>query len=187
MSDTAGEPEPDEASKPEAPTRLGAFLYSLRQADPVSLAALMTAVVASVIGVMQTAFMWDARNDEVEAALRAQQLRACVTYRHAAVVFNGNAQIVALEEDDTPESEVDLTLLWDDYATALSELTYLLPTRNDAAFDVAEEQAYLALEAFQDGDRERLALIAMADGQWSRAHDRILDTCDAVIRDVRDR
>lgn len=166
---------------------LTALVTSLQVSDRIALAALATAVIAGLIGVIQTAFMWDARNDESEAALRAQQLRACVNYRSTAVALNTRAQIYAAERVTPDKDELDA---FEEglgaYQDSISELSYLLPASAHGALDGVEVQAIAAYSAFVEEDFGKLADIANAQSPWAQAHDGVLEQCEEVVRHARD-
>ncbi len=162
------------------------FIDQILNTDAVSLGALITAVAAGIVGIVQTGFMWVARNDEVEAALRAEQIRACAAYRLAALDVNERAQYIA-RDGLTPSDEVEFPKLVTNYRNVVGQLGYLLPESSGEALEALERASVEAFNAFADGDMERLAAASAADSPWSRAHDGVLEACEAVIRDVRDR
>jgi hypothetical protein len=160
------------------------MLRSLRVSDRISLGALGTAVIASVVGVMQTGFMYVARNDEVEAALRSEQLRACSAYRIAG--FNLHARARWLSVDGVPIRDDGFGALSQDYGNAISQLNYLLPSGHEATLALAEVESTNVWGAFIEKDREALRDFSDEQGVWAQAHAEILEICDIVIRDVRD-
>lgn len=178
--------DPQEPQPSEPPTPMAAALRSLRVSDRISLAAVATAAIALLVGIVQTMFMWSARNDEVEASLRAEQLRACVSYRNAALDLNIRAQIIAQNGAATDEDDEVLHSLFDAYQVAIVELGYLLPQPDGPALDQVQDEATRTIEAYLAGDMSKLAAASASDSAWSHAHNGVLDACDRVIRDVRD-
>jgi hypothetical protein len=140
------------------------MLRSLRVSDRISLGALGTAVVASIVGVMQTGFMYIARNDEVEAALRSEQLRACAAYRTAG--FNLHARTRWLSVDGVPIDDEGFGALSQDYGNAISQLNYLLPSGHEATLELAEAEATNVRGAFVEKDREALRDFSDEQGAW---------------------
>lgn len=151
----------------------------------MSVGALGTAIVAGIVGVVQTGFMWAARNDEVEAALRAEQVRGCVAYRLAALNANERAQFIAIDGAH-PGDEEEFRGLIGEHQKAVTQLEYLLPRAHGAGLEAAERESILAYEAFAADDMKELAALSKADSAWARAHDQVLEACEIVIGDVRD-
>lgn len=182
---SAEAPPPDQAAEPKQ-SALSALTHSLDTSDRIALAAVATASIALIVGIVQTLFMWTSRNDEIEAALRAEQVRACVTYRLTAVDANERAQFIAAD-GERPADMREFERLMSAYRTAIGQLGYLLPQDDSDGLQEVEIAAVTAYNAFLDEDYAALAEISRADGAWSRGHDRVLEACESVIRDVRDR
>ncbi len=185
MSEEAKPRAEGEASPPAASQR--SLVDIVRVADPLSIGALITAIVAGVVGIIQTGFMWMARNDEVEGALRAQQLRACVEYRLAGENAIARAQLLAEENGvraDDPEFHGYIL----DYQAKISQLYYLLPTdRAGTAVDDASRASADSYAAYVNGDNAELDTLSGNEGIWIASHDQLIDVCESVIRDLRDR
>lgn len=179
------DPQEAESEQSAAASPMAAALRSLRVSDRISLAAVATAAIALVVGIVQTMFMWSSRNDEVEAALRAEQLRACVTYRNAALDLNIRAQLVAQNGPNDEDDDI-LHDLFDAYQIAIVELGYLLPQSDGPALDNVQAEVTRAIDGYLSGDMGKLAAASAADSAWSNAHNQVLDACDRVIRDIRD-
>lgn len=180
------DPQEAESEQSAAASPMAAALRSLRVSDRISLAAVATAAIALIVGIVQTMFMWSSRNDEVEAALRAEQLRACVTYRNAALDLNIRAQIIAQNGAENDNDDEVLHDLFDTYQVAIVELGYLLPQSDGAALDNVQTEVTRAIDGYLSGDMGKLAAASAADSAWSNAHNQVLDACDRVIRDIRD-
>ena len=185
MSDENKPPEEGETPKPKVPI-LDVFVDNLHVSDRISLAALLTAVVATIIGVLQTGFMWAARNDEVEAALRSEQLRACVAYRIAGENVIHQAQALGGERTGMPEERAAFEGNVQTYQERLSQVYYLLPESGGREVDDASRSAADALAAYRGGDFEELAHLSAEEGYWATTHWQIIDQCQAIIRDIRD-
>lgn len=191
MSEEAKPPEGAPAEPPaQAPKLpiLDVYVNSLHVSDRIALAALITAVVATFIGVAQTAFMWAARNDEVEATLRAEQLRSCVKYRNAGFAANTRAQQLALD-GVPPDGDEEFESRFANYNAAIGELMYLLPTSNGDALEQVEQSSLEVYFAYEDREPARLQELTLSETQdlpWSNSHNLVLDACEAIIRDVRD-
>ena len=155
MSEEAKPPEAEPiAPVPKVPI-LDVYVNSLHVSDRIALAALITAVVATLIGVMQTGFMWAARNDEVEAALRSEQLRACVAYRIAGENAIARAQLLGGENGGPEEGDTEFHGYILDYQARLTQLYYLLPVGDGIAVDYASRasaDAYVAYVLTALGD-----------------------------------
>lgn len=181
-------PEESDAERDQRQQKaLAAALFdSLDTSDRISLAAVATAAIALIVGIVQTGFMWVSRNDEVEAALRAEQVRACVAYRITAVDANERAQMIAAD-GEAPVDGAEFERVMNRYRTAIGELRYLLPARDGEALTGADAAAVDAYNSFLNDDFKSLAAVSRASGAWSTAHDSVLEACERVIRDVRDR
>lgn len=185
MSTETEQPNEPPSAPPDA---LSALVHSLDTSDRISLAAVGTAAVALIVGIVQTGFMWASRNDEVEAALRAEQVRACVAYRIAALDANERAQMIASDAAPVDDKDADeFERLLTRYRTTIGELSYLLPQEDDNGLSDVEAGAVDAHNAFVEEDFATLAVVSRADSAWARGHERVLEACEAVIRDVRDR
>ena len=188
MSDVPNTPDgaPEKPRQPKLPI-LDVFVDNLHVSDRISLAALVTAVVATIIGVLQTVFMWVARNDEVEAALRSEQLRACVAYRIAGE--NAIAQAHRLGTERTPAAVETATFeaTVQTYQERLSQLYYLLPPSQGREVDDAVRSSSEALAAYQGADFDELARLSDNEEFWVATHWKLIDQCEAIIRDVSDR
>ncbi len=184
----AAEPAASTGEAPAAPApQRPSFARSLIAADPVSIGALATAVVASIVSVVQTAFMWEARNDEIEAELRAQQLRACVAYERRGAIANARIQALAISKTDPADGDEALDGHLADYFDTLAELGLLMPsTLKDTLIDTQNE-ALAAEQAFEDGDYEKMLALSNSQSRWSQLHVQIQNACSDVIRNVRDR
>ncbi len=163
-----------------------ALQKSLEFSDRIALGAVMTAAIALVVGVVQTYFMWNARNDAVIAELRAQQLRTCVRYRTAAQDLQIETQLIAFE-GRSDERDEQFGLYYDAYQIALVELSYLLPESIAPAVDRVQDGVAKVLVAMADENMDGLAKASGSGSDWSEAHSSVLEACDRVIRDVRDR
>ena len=178
--------EPTAAETQAARNAVAELLESLDTSDRISLAAVATAAVALVVGIVQTGFMWAARNDERQATLRAEQIRACVGYRLAAVNANEHAQMIAIDGAE-PEDARAFDRVLTEYRTAIGQLGYLLPESAGPGLEGVEAETVRAYNAFLDEDFATLAEISSADGAWSQAHNLVLDACERVVRDMRGR
>lgn len=189
MSDEAKPPEEQPAETPKAPKLplLDVYVNSLHVSDRIALAALITAVVATLIGVMQTGFMWAARNDEVEAALRSEQLRACVAYRIAGENAIARAQLLGEENGGPEEGDAEFHGYILDYQARLTQLYYLLPTGDGIAVDDASRASADAYVAYVNGDVPELLNLSGNEGIWVSSHNTLNDVCESIIRDLRDR
>ena len=178
--------EPPAAEPSATGTSSEELLRSLDMSDRISLAAVATAAIALIVGIVQTGFMWASRNDEVEAALRAEQVRACVSYRISAVDANERAQMIATGHERLEDAQ-EFNQLMSRYRTAIGDLGYLLPQGDDSGLSGVDAAVVQAYNAFLAEDYATLAQVSAADGPWAHAHDQVLEACERVIRDVRDR
>lgn len=182
----------EEPKSAEAPKPVAAEPQAVRIVPPlpiserISLGALITAVIASIVGVLQTGFMWIARNDEVEAALRSEQIRACAAYRIAALNLFARAQWLAVDQGGPMARDEDFGPLSETYSNSLAQLAYLLPTGAEPTIALAESESMTAWGAYIERDYSVLRDVSATDGAWSAANAELLDMCHAVIRDVRD-
>jgi hypothetical protein len=189
MTEAAKPPEEAPAEGDQQPKLpiLDVYVNALHVSDRIALAALLTAVVASVVAVVQTTFMWIARNDEVEAALRAEQLRACVEYRIAGEHAIARAQLLAEDNGGPRERDADFHGYILTYQEKLSQLYYLLPTdRAGSAVDDAGRASADAYVAYTARDVAELRNLSGNDNIWVSSHDQLIDVCESVIRDLRD-
>lgn len=188
MSDETNPPADKPGETPKSPKLpiLDVFVDNLHVSDRISLAALMTAVVATIIGVLQTGFMWAARNDEVEAALRSEQLRACVAYRIAGENAIHQAQALGAAHTGSADERAAFQATIQTYQERLSQAYYLLPASDGREVDDASRSATDALTAYTDGDFEELARLSSEEEYWATTHWQVIDQCQAIIRDIRD-
>lgn len=183
---------PEETATPKAAAPTPRFLrptfgQSLSATDPVSIGALATAVLASVVSVVQTGFMWEARNDEIEAALRAQQLRACVAYDRAGATANARAQVIAAEAEEPEAGDDAFEDALADYQDSLAEMSFLMPKSIRPTIALTQQDALAVYEAYFQRDFAKMADISSADSPWADHDAAIQDACERVIRTVRDR
>jgi hypothetical protein len=184
MSDLDPAGAPPSASEINRNTE--ALQKSLEFSDRIALGAVVTAAIALVVGVIQTWFMWNARNDSILAELRAQQLRTCVRYRTAAQDFNHEVQVISFEGRSDERDEA-FGELHEAYQVAIVELSYLLPVTTHPAIDRVQDGVSNVIVAMADEDMKSLAAVSGADSDWSNAHNSVLEACERVISEVRDR
>jgi sensor domain CHASE-containing protein len=180
------EPDPEPPTLEDLQRNTTALEKSLAFSDRVALGAVITAAIALVVGVIQTWFMWNARNDAVTAELRAQQLRSCVRYRTVAQDYNREIQIIAFE-GRSDERDKTFGELHEAYQVAIVELSYLLPKTSHPALDRVQDGVSEVIVAMADENMDTLAGAAGAGSTWSTAHNGVLEACERVIRTVRDK
>ncbi|TPW03399.1 MAG: hypothetical protein FD124_3031 [Alphaproteobacteria bacterium] len=142
---------------------------------------------AGVVSVVQTAFMWEARNDEIEAELRAQQLRSCVAYERKGAIANARIQELALSEADPADGDETLDGYLAAYFDTLAELGFLMPSPLKTTLIDTQNEALAAALAFEQGDYKQMLALSNSQSRWSQLHVQIQGACNDVIRNVRDR
>jgi hypothetical protein len=157
----------------------------MESSERIALSALIVAVLAFIATSVQVLIAWQTRNDAARSALRAEQLRACVTFQVTSSKFNARMLTLSEEPEDVTDAE-GLAAELDQYQRDLEPLFYLLPSSDEPALEdavVASAGAYLV---FRRGERVTLNQVVADDGQLRRAHRAIVEACENVIRDVRD-
>jgi|CXWL01.1.fsa_nt_gi hypothetical protein len=147
--------------------------------------SLFISALALIATGIQTYFNFSARNDAVESALRAEQLRACVAFHGTSLNFSARAQY--LSEHTTVvgfDPEFDQQMLW--YHHATTQLQYLLPRTDRTSVNLATERAVEVYRAFKSGDRASLTELAADGSGLDIAQANVYESCEHVIRQVRD-
>jgi hypothetical protein len=160
----------------------------MESSERIALSALMVAVLALIATGVQVFIAWQTRNDAARSALRAEQLRACVTFQITSSKYAARVLTMADDVDagvaiDTRGQADRIGPELDQYQRDLTPLYYLLPRSDLPAVRSAALASAGPLVVLVQNQPERLPAISR---QLDEAHDAVEAACENVIRDVRD-
>lgn len=160
----------------------------MESSERIALSALIVAVLALIGTSVQVFVAWQTRNDAARSALRAEQLRACVTFQITSGKYA--ARVSTLADDAEADVAIDTAAQGerigpelDQYQRDLAPLYYLLPRSDLPAVRSAALASAGPLVVLVQNQPERLPAISR---QLDEAHERVEAACENVIRDVRD-